>query len=200
MGTRVKAKKKWRPLEITCTSSDCEQGLHCFRATQRMKDNDEEGCCRQCGADLIDWARVHKQRLSDHRYTFEALKHEMVRHYFWHKEIDRRAINHARRKGRKRMRAAVLKRIRSSVGVKHSRDGRQTPYEHNSIFYAQHAAACCCRKCIEYWYGVPQSHTLTDEQILFFSELCLMYIFERLPDLAEDGMRVPNIHKKEKSK
>ena len=93
------------------------------------------------------------------------------------------------------MRVAVEKRIRTSVGIKHSRDGRQTPYSRNSIYYAQHAVACCCRKCIEYWYGIPQDHALTDGQIRFFSELCLLYIFERFPDLPESGERVPNLRK-----
>ncbi len=36
-------------------------------------------------------------------------------------------------------------------------DGRQTPREGNTIFYAQHATASCCRTCIEYWHGIPKN-------------------------------------------
>ncbi len=94
------------------------------------------------------------------------------------------------------MRSAVRRRIQSSVGVKNSLDGRPTPYDKNTIYYAQHAVACCCRKCLEYWHDIPQADPLSEDQIEYFSELCLMYIFERLPDLAENGEKVPPIRKK----
>ena len=34
-------------------------------------------------------------------------------------------------------------------------DGRQTPMRGHPVFVAQHACACCCRKCLEKWYRVP---------------------------------------------
>ena len=44
------------PLDIKCTSTDCENDLHCFKQLKRM-EADQRGKCRACGADLIDWSR-----------------------------------------------------------------------------------------------------------------------------------------------
>ena len=35
-------------------------------------------------------------------------------------------------------------------------DGRQTPMRGHPVFVAQHACACCCRKCLEKWWHVPR--------------------------------------------
>ena len=43
------------PLDIKCTSTDCENDLHCFKQLKRMEP-DQRGKCRACGADLIDWS------------------------------------------------------------------------------------------------------------------------------------------------
>ena len=37
-----------------------------------------------------------------------------------------------------------------------SNDGRQTPFAGHPVFVAQHACACCCRKCLQKWYKVPK--------------------------------------------
>lgn len=34
-------------------------------------------------------------------------------------------------------------------------DGKQTPMVGHPVFIAQHACACCCRKCLNKWYKVP---------------------------------------------
>ena len=66
------AKRELKPLKISCTSTDCDNNLHCFKSTQQMKRRNEQGRCRQCGADLVDWKRVHKRNLSDVNHTFDA--------------------------------------------------------------------------------------------------------------------------------
>jgi hypothetical protein len=76
----------------------------------------QRGKCRTCGAELIDWSRVHKRNPADAAYTFAALKYELVRHYFWHVEIDLRAENHARRKGKRGLQGAAEQRLRKAVG------------------------------------------------------------------------------------
>jgi len=187
---------KLKPLEIKCSSTDCENGLHCFKQSGKKKVADPFGQCHSCGADLVDWSRVQKRDLSDVNYTFLALKHELIRHYFWHIEIDQKAINHARRKGKSGMRDAAEKRIRQSVGsAQHPREGRQTPKENsgNAIYYAQHATACCCRKCIEYWHNIPIGRELTEQEIGYFTDLVMLYIEERLPILTENGEKVPRL-------
>jgi Domain of unknown function (DUF4186) len=184
------------PLKIKCTSTDCDNGLHCFQQNRKKKVADPVGQCRSCGADLVDWSRVQKRDLSDVNYTINALKHELIRHHFWHVEIDQKAINHARRKGKSEMRVAAQNRIRKSVGsAQHPREGRQTPKENsgNAIFYAQHATACCCRKCMEYWHYIPLGRELTEQEIGYFTDLVMLYIEERLPILTEHGEKVPRL-------
>jgi len=65
---------------------------------------------------LIDWSRVYQQDPADASYTFEALKYERIRHYFWHIEIDIQAVNHARRKGALGLYAATEQRLRKAIG------------------------------------------------------------------------------------
>src|SRR6266516_1647378 len=130
------------PLEIRCTSSDCENGLHCFRQSQRLMMANRDRQCRTCGVQLVDWKRVHKRNPDDAPYTFRTMKYELVRHHFWHLDIDQQALNHARRKGRVGMRLAAEKRIRKSVGpAEPPFDGRQTPKSGNALYYVQPATA-----------------------------------------------------------
>ncbi len=39
------------PLKISCTDSDCEQGLHCFKFHSRKMAAGDRGKCRSCGVD-----------------------------------------------------------------------------------------------------------------------------------------------------
>jgi len=177
------AKGELKPLKIRCTSTDCDSGLHCFKRTRQMLKANQGGACRACWALLVDWKRLRARDLGDTGYTFEALKFEMIRHHFWHTEIDEKAIMHARRKGRVLLREAAENRLRKYVGpAEPSYDGRQTPMVGNTIFYAQHATATCCRKCLQEWYEIPIGVALTDEQISYFTELVMRYITERLPE------------------
>jgi len=188
----------FKPLKIKCTDTDCGNDLHCFKATSQMKKDDQVGACRECGADLVDWQRLHSRDDTDIEYTFESLKYELIRHHFWHAEIDLRAENYAHRKGRTNLRLAVRSRIRSSIGSPNNPyDGRQTPMEGsgNPIHYAQHATATCCRKCVEYWHDIPASQSLSTEEIQYLADLAMMYLDERFPDLADEGKHVPAIRK-----
>lgn len=193
------ADEELKPLKIQCTSTDCDNNLHCFKQTRKMKAANQFGRCRECGTELVDWERIHQRNLKNIKYLFEALKYETIRHHFWHVEIDQKAINHARRKGKNGMRVAAQDRIRKSVGsAEPSYDGRQTPRENsgNAIYYAQHTTACCCRKCMEYWHGIPLGRELTEEEIAYFTNLIMLYIEDRLPRLTEKGEKVPRIQQK----
>jgi Domain of unknown function (DUF4186) len=192
------SESKLEPLNIKCTSSDCENGLHCFLQTQEMKADNQSGPCRSCGAELVDWSRVHKRDPLDADYAFKALKYELVRHHAWHLEIDQKAVNHARRKGVLRMRSAVEKRIRQSVAAaKPFRDGGQTPWQGRAYYYAQHATASCCRKCIEEWHGIPSGRELTEAEIGYLADLVIRYIEERMPYLTMEGETVPRLRREE---
>jgi len=180
------------PLKITCTSSDCESDLHCFKATRKLVKENRAGVCRSCGLDLIDWHRIHQRDAGDVQFTFEQLRHELIRHHFWHLEFDERAIQHARRKGRIRLYADVRQRLRSSVGKAGSSfDGRQTPMSGNTLFYAQHATASCCRTCMGYWHGIPKDRDLTEAEIDYLEALTIRYLDERIPDLEDGPVRIP---------
>jgi hypothetical protein len=180
------------PLKITCTSSDCDADLHCFKATRKLVEDNKVGACRKCGVELIDWDRVHARRFDDVDFTFGQLRRELIRHYFWHLAFDEKALNHARRKERILLHEAARRRIDTSVrraGM--AFDGRQTPRSGNTIFYAQHATAACCRTCIEYWHGIPKDRDLTPNQTAYLASLVIAYLDERLPDLDDAPRRVP---------
>lgn len=180
------------PLKITCTSTDCENGLHCYKQKRKLASGSASGPCRECGATLVDWGRVHTRNLADVAHTFAALKTELIRHLNWHQEIDEGAINHARRKGRSGMRVAAEKILRQKIGpAEPYRDGAQTPKEGNAVYYAQHATATCCRKCVEEWHGIPRGRNLTDEELAYCTALVMLYIEERMPYLTENGESVP---------
>lgn len=179
-------------LAITCTASDCEQDLHCFRSTKKLVNAGLGGACRKCHAQLVDWDRVHERHIGDAEHTFTQLRLELIRHHFWHLDIDEQAMNHALRKGRAALIVAVAKRLERSVGPESPfRDGTQTPMKGNVVYYAQHATACCCRTCIEYWHGIPKGQPLTSEQLQYLTDLATMFIAERLPDLPDGPTKVP---------
>lgn len=191
-------RKKYKTLNIKCTDSNCPENLHCFRASKKMIKAGEKGLCRTCKVSLVDWERVHKQEIGDVSYTFQTMKFEMIRHHFWHIELDQHAINYAKRKGKIAIKAAIEKRLRQSIGdAEPFKDGTQTPMKDNPICYAQHATATCCRKCLEYWHGIKAGVALTNPEIEYLSKLVGMYIEEKLPNLTDDGEYVPAIRDSE---
>lgn len=181
----------FEPLKIKCTSTRCEDGLHCYRQKKSVPGQ-MRGPCRECGAELVNWDRVHARDLSDVDHTFAALKTELIRHELWHRELDEVAVNHARRKGRIKLRDAVVKRLQTALApAQPFRDGAQTPMEGNVIYYAQHATGTCCRKCAEEWHNIPQGREMTAEEIAYCAELVWRYIEEHMPDLTEEGEHIP---------
>lgn len=183
------------PLKITCTSTDCPNDRHYFRSRdpELVERRGGSGAvCVECGADLVEWTRVYRRDVSDVKYTFKTLKYETIRHHYWHREIDQKAINHALRKGRTLLRAALDNRLAKYVGpARPSFDRRQTPRAGQIIFYAQHATASCCRVCIEEWHGIRRGQELSREELGYLSELAWRYIQERMPDLPQAPTKVP---------
>ena len=89
------------------------------------------------------------------------------------------------------LREGALHRLRKYVGrprSKLSRDGMQTPFSGKVIYYAQHATATCCRKCIEAWHGTGRERHLTEEEIAYFAELMMHYIETRLAEPSAHTM------------
>ena len=185
---------KEKPLgKVTCSSYDCERDLHSFRRRRPGSESYRNEDCVACGAQLIDWHRLDRHDLKDVDNTFDSLRLEMIRHHFWHKKIDKGALNHALGKGVIGLRQAAEHRLNKYVGAPSSelfRDGTQTPQVGNVIFYAQHATATCCRKCIEAWHGINREVPLVSEQIGYMTELIMKYIQVRLPELPPTGPKM----------
>ena len=180
-----------KPLKITCNSVDCIKGLHCFLRTSRMTA-EQVGGCRACGVHAVDWERVGRRDPADAAFTFEELRKELIRHHMWEIPFDAKALDLATRRGRIDTYSRIASRLRSSIGKPAGAyDSRQTPMEGNVIYYAQHATATCCRKCLGYWHGIDPAAPLDEAQLGYCSDLVKLYLDARLPDLA-DGPRLAN--------
>jgi Domain of unknown function (DUF4186) len=188
-----------KPLKLKCTSSDCKNGQHAYKPTRKQKAANTVGQCRSCDESApFDWERLHKLDLGDIDYTIAALKNERIRQHYWTNNIPQKVENYARRKGVNGMTTAVEKQICKSIGSPaNGFDGRQTPVENsvsvNAVHFAQHATASCCRKCVEYWYGIPQDRSLTEHETSYLSKLGMSFIGERFPLLTDMGEKIPPI-------
>jgi hypothetical protein len=184
------------PLDINCKSTDCTNNLHCFLQDKKDKKALPGSKCRECGIELVDWERVHRREFRDATYTFSMLRVEMIRHKYWHKPLTERELNYAKRKGKVGKRVAAEKRIRSSDAAKDPfKDGAQTPWTGHILYYAQHATASCCRTCIAEWHGIPTERPLTGDEVDYLVDLVCAYVAERVPVLAENGVKIPPIRK-----
>lgn len=173
------------PLNITCSSTKCEDGLHCFNTGKRAaKKFGITGVCKECGQSLIDWDRIYKNDIRDAKFIFNSMKHELIRHVYWHTKIEKGAIEKARQYSNEELRIKAKKILRGKIGREQNAwDGRQTPKGGNEIvYYAQHATATCCRKCLEYWHNIPKDKVLNNEQLDFCTDLVMYYLEERLAE------------------
>jgi hypothetical protein len=171
-------------LKVTCTSTDCDNNLHCFKPKTRGAEH-PTGTCRECGADLIEWDRVHTRNNNDTAFTFSMLKNEMIRHHMWHIPFDESAIRKARNQGRKKVYDGVRGRLKSSIGkAANGFDGRQTGMSGRVVYYAQHATATCCRQCLEYWHDIPRDRPLTETELDYCEHLVVTYLEDRADDIG----------------
>lgn len=171
---------------------NCVAGLHTYHRSDRF-NKDGHPICKYCGADEIPWKKLHKRNLDEFDTLVSFLRSDEFRIQWWTKEFDEKALKHAKRKGLQNFFSAATSRLRSSIGnvykmtdgqLKPYRDGYQTPYKGNVIYYAQHALACCCRPCLKCWHGIPTGRNLTAGEIQYLSELVQRYISIRLPELS----------------
>lgn len=49
--------------KMACKKTDCTKNLHCFLQNKP----DSGGKCRECGAELVTWSRVHERKTSGRR-------------------------------------------------------------------------------------------------------------------------------------
>jgi hypothetical protein len=178
------------PLKVSCGDSSCDENLHCFRPRPDTP-SDKRGRCRDCGADLVDWETLHRRDLERIDALLDELPKELIRHHYWHTPIPDAVLSKARGYRpwviAKRTRAAIHSRVGPASSTIF-RDGTQTPDEHSEssqmYFLGMHAVAACCRKCMEYWHGIPCERPLTVADEHYFSELVWAYVCQRM-DWAE---------------
>lgn len=181
---------------VMCSTTKCEDGLHSFktnmrRKASRLKKTYRNKVCVCCGEDVINWDRIDKRDPSDLDYLIKSLKKEEVRHRYWTMPIDQDDVDKAGKKGLNKLRHEVSKRIEKSIGPSSDQifqDGRQTPPAGNIIFYAQHATATCCRKCVEEWYNIKRNKPLREEEKVYLETVLLKFITEKIPKLTEEGV------------
>lgn len=187
--------KKYGPLE-----SRCARGLHAFFRSFIL-NSEGHPCCRWCGANCVNWTFLHQRDVIALDLVINELRKEYWRDCWFHRNIDLQAMNHALRKGKKSLHEHAEHRISKSVGPSNPyRNGFQTPYTGNIVYYAQHAVAACCRNCIEVWHGIPKGKELTDAEIGYLTELVMKYVDAVMPELKDDGVRIPPIKKSRKRK
>lgn len=183
------------PEKIRCTGTSCGDALHCFRLTKKLAKSIGPGTCRECKQPLISMERVAQQDLADVDHTFSALQQEYVRHYFWHVPFGEKALDYALRAGRIELEARIIRRLRQRIAsAAPYHDGWQTPTassKADALDYAMHAVAACCRKCAEYWHGIPRVRALTEDELTYLGELMRRYVRARLPNLDDGPQRAP---------
>jgi len=188
----VKEKKPLPELR-ECLKTDCKNDLHCFRQKERRKPGQilKGQGCYACGVEQVDWQLVYRRDISKAEETFDYMKKEWIRNKYWSREIDAEAMQHAKKIGKNGMATAITKRIKQSVtNGRPFNDGGQTAEDGDILCYAQHATASCCRKCIEYWHGIPAGKDLTADEADYLKKLMLLYIDARLPNLNEVGLKI----------
>lgn len=189
--------QKFKELDIKCTSTKCNEGLHCFSKKEAAKKKVEDGACIDCGKKIIDWQRFRESDIKDIKFLVSSLEKELIRYGYWNSPIDEIAISKAKQRGRNALKISAYKRVKSSIGkAKNFHEGWQTPYAGDQIIhYAQHATGTCCRICFEEWYGVEIGKALTEEQLQFCTELIMFYIDKRVPGLQEGKLSKAQLSK-----
>jgi len=44
-------------------------------------------------------------------------------------------------------------------------DDKQKPIKGHPVFFAQYAAATCCRECLRVWHGIEKGRMLTEDEV-----------------------------------
>ena len=177
------SKKPVDPLKLTCTKTDCQHDLHAFRPNKKIVKEGKEGECLQCHQKLVDFELTRRRDVDAVDNTFEQMKREYVRHWFWTNPLNAVARNRALSKGPEATEAEMKKRLGSAIGsATPFRDGFQTPIDDpkNIVYWAQHATASCCRRCVEYWHGIPRGRALSEEETDYLLQLAMRFIREKL--------------------
>jgi len=145
--------------------------------------------CSVCGDAPVQWHRLGHLALDEIDYLFEQLPREAVRVKWWTDALDPKAeASLERLRDDHRVRERIERRLTQSLNrlyrrpdgrLSPFRDGRQTPYSGNVLYYAQHATATCCRRCIACWHGIPEGREITPTELGYLINVVLAYLRRR---------------------
>lgn len=176
---------EFEPVKVKCRDTDCKNDKHCYRP-KRWDEEGRTGTCHACGDNGVDWPLLRGRDLSSVESIFGQLRRELIRHVFFTAPLDAAAREDVRKHGVAEIRAGVKEHLRKKIGpAEIFRDGMQTPKKDRAVHFAQHATATCCRKCLDYWYDIPQGRELTAKELDFCEGLVLAYLDERAEELRE---------------
>lgn len=204
MSTRAeRLKKKDEKSKLSCKKPDCPNDRHSYSQAPKSKANrrkllDSAGMsnasaieepfgrdlCWACGDSSIQWDVPRKRDPKIIPEIVKLLRKEAIRSVYWVKEFDDEARKGALKKGKEQLLDKdIRKRLHDALSAKPFRDGMQTPWSGNVLFYAQHATATCCRKCLEQWHGIRQGTELTEEMLEYLENLVRHYLESRSVDI-----------------
>jgi hypothetical protein len=183
----VAQKARPKSLNLTCGRSECDKELHTFRPLRIDLTATGLAPCTKCGYELTrnDTSTIRNSR--DVETLFATLQTEWIRHFFFHLAITDRIEHYAAKHGRDGLARIAGEQLQSGrmIGYSPRWDSQQTAMLRGTIIHwARHAVACCCRRCMAYWHGIPMSSMLTEADVEYFQELIMRYVDIRLPDLA----------------
>lgn len=187
------------PLKIACSTSDCQRGRHSLdhlraRGGAAGASGKVPGNCRDCGEHVVDLPHPPAEAVEEIGELVAHQRLELIRDHYWTVDIDLKAYNKAYRLGRIALHARALEEVRAAMSVdKATFDGRQTSYHGDAICYAQHAVGACCRRCVEYWHGMPAGVLLSERELERLHRLVCAYIDLRLPSLPMEATRVASV-------
>jgi hypothetical protein len=185
--------RKIRPktLNLTCGRSECDSELHTFRPLGIDLTATGVVPCTKCGTELTGWNPT-KLKYAEPDMLFAMLQREWIRHFFFHLPLTDRVTKFAYKNGRQGLAEIAGNQLRTGrmIGYSPRWDAQQTAMLRGTIVHwARHAVACCCRRCIAYWHGIPMSAELSEGDVLYFQQLIVRYIDMRLPELQERPMK-----------
>lgn len=110
--------------------------------------------------------------------AFEKLSKSKFRRKFQLKEAD---FQYIERTGMETVRRHAVEFVKERLSPAYPKnDGKQTPMKGHPVFVAQHATACCCRGCLNKWYGVRIGQPLSEMQQQKIVNLLIAWIEKQL--------------------
>ena len=99
-------------------------------------------------------------------------------------KLDKNDIEYIKKNGFDKIRSHAADFVEKRLAPAYiPNDGKQTPMRGHPVFKAQHGTACCCRGCLEKWYGVKKGKKLTKLQQEKIVNLIMAWIYKKTEGL-----------------